>query len=72
MVVHTPQTKGEVDYVLKLNKLIEAGYTSGGTLANFLEQRAIKTGSNIFIVDKFCKNCTCKIGDSKIMKHVYL
>jgi hypothetical protein len=31
-----------------------------------------KIGSNIFIVDKFCKKCTCKIGDFKIVKHVYM
>jgi hypothetical protein len=31
-----------------------------------------KIGSNIFIVDKFCKKFTCKIRDFKIMKHVYM
>ena len=29
-------------------------------------------GSNIFIVDKFCKKCTYKITDFKIVKHVYM
>ena len=36
------------------------------------KQRAIKKGSNIFIVDKFCKKCTCNIMDFIIMKHVYM
>ena len=31
-----------------------------------------KIGSNIFIVDKFCKTFTCKIEDFKIVKHVYM
>jgi hypothetical protein len=31
-----------------------------------------KIGSNIFIVGKFGKKYTYKIGDSKIMKHVYM
>jgi hypothetical protein len=39
---------------------------SGGALAKILET----TCHNIFTVHKFCKKCTCKIGDFKIMKHV--
>jgi hypothetical protein len=31
-----------------------------------------KIGSNIFIIGKFCKKFTCKIGDFKIVKHVYM
>jgi hypothetical protein len=35
-----------------------------------------KIGSNIFIVGmvvgEFCKNYTCKIGDFKIMNHIYM
>jgi hypothetical protein len=31
-----------------------------------------KIGSKIFIVGKFCKKCTCKIGRFKIKKHVYI
>jgi len=31
-----------------------------------------KIGSNTFIIDKFCKKITCKIGDFKIVKHVYI
>jgi hypothetical protein len=31
-----------------------------------------KIRSNIFIVGKFCKKFTCKIGDFKIVKHVYM
>ena len=42
----------------------------GGSLAKILEQREIR--SNLFIVDKICKKRTCKIGDFKIMKHVYM
>ena len=29
-------------------------------------------GSNVFIVDTFCKKYTCKIGHFEIMKHVYM
>jgi hypothetical protein len=46
--------------------------TSGNSLAKIVEQRAVKRRPNIFIVGKFCKKCTCKIGDFKIMKHVYM
>ena len=39
----------------------------------FWKQRAIKKiESNIFIAYKFCKKCTCKIGDFKTVKHVYM
>jgi hypothetical protein len=31
-----------------------------------------KIVSNIFIIGKFCKKCKCKIGDLKIVKHVYM
>ena len=31
-----------------------------------------KIGSNIFIVGKFCNKFTCKIGEFKIVKHVYM
>ena len=31
-----------------------------------------KQGPNMFIVGKFCKKCTCKIGDFKIVKQVYM
>jgi hypothetical protein len=48
------------------------GVCSGRSLAKIVEQRAIKIGSNIFIVGKFCKKCTCKIGDFKIIKHFYM
>ena len=48
-------------------------WVSGRSLAKIVEQRAIKKlGSNIFIVGKLCKKCTCKIGDFKIAKHVYM
>ena len=46
--------------------------TSGSSLAKIVEQRTIKKRSNIFIVDKFYKKSTSKIGDFKIMKHVYM
>ena len=46
--------------------------TSGSSLVEIIEQRTIKKGSNIFIVDKFCRKCTCKIGDFKMVKHVYM
>jgi hypothetical protein len=44
----------------------------GDHWAKIVEQRAIKIGSNIFIVGKFCKNISCKIGDFIIVKHVYM
>ena len=47
--------------------------SSRSSLAKIVEQRAIKKiGSNLFIVDNFCEKCTCKIGDFKIVEHVYM
>jgi hypothetical protein len=46
--------------------------TRGDHWAKIVGQCAIKIGSNIFIVGKFCKKITCKIGDFKIVKHVYM
>ena len=44
-----------------------------GALAKVLETTCDwKIGFNIFILDKFCRKCTCNIGDFKIMKHVYM
>ncbi len=59
-------------YALSMSQLLY-GSGGGGALAKNLETTCDKKiGSNIFIVDKFCKKCTCNIGDFKIMQYVYM
>jgi hypothetical protein len=65
--IHIPTIKHLQDVVH-----IPMSKTRGDHWAKIVEQRAIKIGSNIFIVGKFCKNITCKRGDFKIVKHVYM
>ena len=44
----------------------------GGHWKKFRNHVRSKIGSNVFIVGKFCKECTFNIGDIKIVKHVYM
>ena len=60
------------DSPLSKTTILIQGFVSGGSLAKIVEQRAIKNMSRIFIIDKFCKKCTCKLRDFKIVKHVYM
>ena len=63
----------EVTTHLQMTPKGGGGLNLRDSLAKFLEQYVIKKiGSNIFIVDKFCKKCTCKIRDFKTVKQVYM
>jgi hypothetical protein len=66
----TSSTKISID--LSYPTLHHVCSARGDHWQKIVEQRAIKKKSNIFIVGKFCKKSTCKIGDFKIVKHVYM